>query len=463
MTKPPGEGTGPAFRMKHKVEVKTAPALPQAWLRVAQLLVAAAMGVSLFLLWGSLTGDRLPGCGVESGCDAVMRSRWAYVLGLPVSLPAVLLYATTLVVLSLQQRTTSPLFRRRAWQFLYFGAAAVLSAALWFIGLQLLVIHAICKFCMMAHGCGAVFGLLVLTHVPSKAPDPGNRKPLSRPAPPLTRAMAWRFAAAGLGATLLLAMGQAVYQPKSFVVQSMTEGGQIITNLAASGPAPGSGQTPSAGARATAPSAKSPVPEPKPAPHRLLLLHGDAFTLDINDLPLLGSPQAPQVMVHLFDYSCHYCRQLHPTLTAACRKLSNDLAIICLPMPMDSNCNPVIRRRIPDHTNACEYAKIGLAVWRAQREKLPEFDDWVFAPPRPPTPAAVRAEAMRLVGSNAFERALSDPWIQQQLDLSIRLFSTNRARYKKGNLPQLMIGTNHISGVISSNDFERLVNDKAKP
>ena len=445
--------------MKKKVEAPAAPASAQPWLPVARLLLAVALGVSLFLLWGSLTGDSLPGCGVESGCNAVMRSRWAYFLGLPVSLPAILLYAATLAALSVQRRAASPGLRWRAWQFLCFAAAAVLAAAIWFVGLQLFIIHAICKFCMVAHGCGAAFGLLLLTRVPTGAPAAAGRQPASPPAPALSQAAAGRFALAGLAGVILLAMGQAVHQPKSFVVASMTEGGQIVTNLAATGPAPAAGQPALPATPPAASPAKPPAP-PKPAPHRLMLLHGDAFTLDLNDLPLLGSPQAPHVIVHLFDYSCHYCRQLHPTLAGICRKLSNDLAIISLPMPMDSNCNPVIKRLMPDHTNACEYARIGLAVWRAQREKLPEFDDWVFAPPRPPTPAAVRAEAMRLVGTNAFERAFGDPWIQEQLELSIRLFATNRARYKKGNLPQLMIGTNHVSGVIRSNDLDRLLTNQ---
>ena len=59
---------------------------------MVRLLCGVAFCVSAYLLYGSLTGDRLAGCGPESGCDAVLRSRWAYIFGLPVSLPALMLY-----------------------------------------------------------------------------------------------------------------------------------------------------------------------------------------------------------------------------------------------------------------------------------------------------------------------------------------------------------------------------------
>jgi len=59
----------------------------------------------------------------------------------------------------------------------------------------------------------------------------------------------------------------------------------------------------------------------------------------------------------------------------------------------------------------------------------------------------VRTEAMRLVGSNTFLDALNDPWIKQHLEVNIRLYETNYVRYRKSILPELMIGTNIVSGV----------------
>jgi len=132
----------------------------------------------------------------------------------------------------------------------------------------------------------------------------------------------------------------------------------------------------------------------------------------------------------------------------AWRSLSNQLAIVSLLVPLDTNCNRLLKRPIAEHTNACAYALAGLAVWRADPGQMQAFDDWIFASNRPPTPAAVRTEAMRLVGSNSFMKALGDPWIKQHLDLNIRIYETNYVRYRKSVLPELMIGTNIISGVV---------------
>jgi hypothetical protein len=176
-------------------------------------------------------------------------------------------------------------------------------------------------------------------------------------------------------------------------------------------------------------------------------LHGNVFSLDLQEVPLHGSAEAKNVIVHLFDYSCQHCRKLHPILSEAVHGLSNQIAVVSLPMPLDPHCNPNMRRAIPDHTNACVYARAGLAVWRAAPAMLEQFDDWIFAPKRPPPPEEVRAEAMRLVGTNAFETAARDPWIDQQLELSVRLYETNYVRYRKSQLPEMIIGTNIVSGV----------------
>ncbi len=421
--------------MKKKSNLDSAPVIPSLkhnpqpssppWLLLAQLLALGALSVSFFLLWGSLTGDKLPGCGEQSGCGTVMRSRWAYIFGLPVSLPAIVMYLGTLVALRLQFSSQSSPIRHRARQFLIFAAAAILGAALWFIALQLLVIHAICPFCMVAHSCGGLLGVILLSKVTFSA-APGS-VPELKPA--------WGgLIIAGFAATALLAGGQAIHQPKTYVVDSTSPSG-TATNAATTAPGPAASQPP-------------PVQE-----HRVMRLYGDEFALDLDEVPMMGNTQASRIGVQLFDYSCHYCRQLHGILKAACRQWSNDLAIVSLPMPMDGKCNPHIRRQLPDHTNACEYARIGLAVWRAQRQKLPEYEDWFFAPLRPPAPAEAQAEAMRLVGSNALAKAMADPWVENQLRFNISIYATNRLRYKKTNLPQLVLGTNLVTGVISSNEL----------
>jgi uncharacterized membrane protein/thiol-disulfide isomerase/thioredoxin len=379
------------------------------WVR---LLAACALGLSLFLLWGSLSGDKLPGCGLESGCGAVLHSKWSKLFGLPVSLPALLLYlgilAATFVLPRLPEEK-----RRAGWQLLTAAAAALIGAALWFIGLQFFVIHAICPFCMTAHTCGLILGTLLFWQAPK------GKTPACLAGP------AW----AGWMGTVLLAAGQIVYQPKTYEVLGVAAENGQGTNTVLS-------------------TTKT---------NRTLTLHDGVFTLSFKDLPLMGSPDAPYVIVHLFDYSCQHCRQLHPILARAVKELTNQLAIVCLPVPLATNCNWLLKRPIPDHINACDYAYDGLALWRANPGKIHEFDDWIFKPARPLPPADTRREAQRLAGTNEFAAALKDPWIKEQITTDIRLYETNYVRYRRSQLPQLMIGTNIVSGVIKPNDLYRLL------
>lgn len=123
-----------------------------------RVLVGVALAISAYLAWFSLTHGKVAGCGPESGCDAVLKSRWAYWLGIPVSLPALAVYASLLGG-TFRLRPGLPAESRRwIWRLLIVLAVMIAGAALWFIFLQLVLIKRICPFCMVAHGCGLVGG-----------------------------------------------------------------------------------------------------------------------------------------------------------------------------------------------------------------------------------------------------------------------------------------------------------------
>src|ERR1700753_2351147 len=65
----------------------------------ARALLVVALVAASYLALTSLMGGGVAGCGPESGCNQVLSSRWAYWLGLPVSLLALPIY-TFLLFLS---------------------------------------------------------------------------------------------------------------------------------------------------------------------------------------------------------------------------------------------------------------------------------------------------------------------------------------------------------------------------
>ena len=141
-----------------------------AWVRA--FLVVAIIGAG-YLAWASLHHGPVAGCGTESGCDRVLHSRWAYWLDIPVSVPALLVYLALLGATILLQKRSAPDDERGSWAAIIALSVIVAGAALWFVGLQVFVIKAFCKFCMTAHACGLTAALLCLKHIPL-AKDPAT-------------------------------------------------------------------------------------------------------------------------------------------------------------------------------------------------------------------------------------------------------------------------------------------------
>src|SRR6267143_4129610 len=111
-------------------------------------LMVAAISVSGYLAWTSLSGGSVAGCGPDSGCDRVLHSRWGYWFGVPVSLLALLVYFSVLwMSLRLGGRRT-PEDQRKTWPLLVCAGVLMIGAAIWFVALQLFVIHSVCPFCM---------------------------------------------------------------------------------------------------------------------------------------------------------------------------------------------------------------------------------------------------------------------------------------------------------------------------
>jgi uncharacterized membrane protein len=374
-------------------------------LMLVRLALFVAIGISAFLAWNSLKGGAVPGCGPESDCDKVLSSRWGTIFGLPVSLFALPVYGALLYALY---------WKALNWRIVLPLALIVLLAAVWFVGIQAFALRAFCKFCMTAHAAGLLAALFLLR---------GN--PLS------TRLTVGSL---GLAAVLVSAFGVAQYI----------------------GPAPGPIQVVSQPAPA-APASNQISMVAVAATPTFAVVDGQ-FPLDLSRVPITGPVQAPKKLAKLFDYTCHHCRDLHHLLKEFHRKHFNELAVISLPVPLDSGCNPALKRTMPAHANACEYARMGLAVFFANPAKFDEFTAWVFAPARPPELPGTRAFAESLVGKEAFAAALNDPRVEAQIKADVDIYLASSRRAGKGAMPQMLFGQGgSIGAVRDSAQLEKIL------
>jgi len=376
-------------------------------MRAARILLTAAMLAAGYLAWVAWNGGAVAGCGQAADCDDVLGSKWSHWLGLPVSVPAVVVYAALLAA-TFAAGSTNPARQRLAWRMVIVLAVAVAGAALWFTGLQMFVLHSYCRWCLAAHLCGFSGAVLLLAGVPIRAAGPGLHT--------LRRCVEAGFAGVGL-----LVLGQIFSDAPSSSTQ---------TSIAS-------------GAKRT--------------PHGPLTLHDGQFHLDPAELPLIGAPDAPQVVVSLFDYTCAWCRKMHGVWTQTQQRYGSELAVITLAVPMAAECNAELKATPPAHQGACDYARLGLAVWRSDRSALAAFDHWMFAPAKPPPVAEAKDYAAQLVGRERLERALLDAWIDERLRANVALYTANsRELQRKGrppdeamSLPQAIAGGTIVVGALT--------------
>jgi hypothetical protein len=121
--------------------------------------------------------------------------------------------------------------------------------------------------------------------------------------------------------------------------------------------------------------------------------------------------------------------------------------VLC-PTPLNPQCNPYISQEADEFINSCELAKIGLAVWVADREVFAAFEDWMFTFEsgdrwQPRSPENARTKAIELVGSEKFDAAWSNPWIEQYLQSSVRIYGQT-IRDGRGGIPKMIFGSQWI-------------------
>jgi uncharacterized membrane protein/protein-disulfide isomerase len=468
----PPEATAPS-----RVAPAERPWPSAAVLNVVRVLLFVALGISAYLAWTSLTRGSVIGCGPESDCDRVLQSRWARWFGIPVSVFAIVVDLLTLWGTFALGSGSTVAKRQRGWIAVTFGAILILGAGLWFVALQFVSVG-ICPYCMAAHGAGVIAALVLLYF--AVRPD-GAGKAVFRVAgyaavalavlllgqmlhTPKTGRASRDFAVGSNAQTFLAA--QAAALAKSNTVSTSTTDTALATSSSnpALTPATNTSMASTTNVPSSPPTNVVPVqvltPGMKPveAMRRPFKTYGGMVAMDLAEVPLVGSETNPQVIVSLFDYTCYHCRLMHPALTEVQSIFKDRLSIISLPMPLDPKCNHTLIQTAPDHSNACVYAHLALAMFRADRAKHREFDEWLFTGEQPPPMAQAVARAASLIGTNVLAQALRDPWVARQIQFDVSIYEI-AYRQQRGAMPQLIIGNTVAEGTYDREGLIKLLGD----
>ena len=142
------------------------------------LLVLSAIGILLsgYLTWTSFAGTSVKGCSAGSGCDIILSSRWATLMGLPTSAWGLLTYLTLAGTAFIKR---VDLHWRLAWLVALFGV--FYSAYLTTISLT--VLDAACPYCLASLAVMTSIFVLVSVQRPATIPNFSWGRLLARTAP----------------------------------------------------------------------------------------------------------------------------------------------------------------------------------------------------------------------------------------------------------------------------------------
>jgi len=183
-------------------------------LAAIRLLALIAIGFAVYLSAISIQIIGPAGCGDGPivDCEHVLKSRWSSWFGVPVSLFAVITYG---LIFGLSFAGRHNRLLRVVFQSLALCAGL---SAIWFTGLQLLVLKKLCIFCLVVHACGLVISGLVLSC--------GS---MSRRGSFEHSGSGWLqvpLSLASLGA-LILIVGQYLHEPEEFTIREVSTVGDV--------------------------------------------------------------------------------------------------------------------------------------------------------------------------------------------------------------------------------------------
>ena len=362
---------------------------PGDWLAIA--LTTGALAVSGYLSYVSLmSGESPAGCGSGSGCAEVLASKWSRVWGLPVSLLAVVAYLDILFALYLDVKGKS-WARGLAGVALTIWSSVIVGSAGWFVYLQVFELGAVCPYCMAGHGLGVVLVIVLICQ--------GRLRQL------------WT-GLIGLAGVLMLILVQ----------MNSTSAVTTLQNTAG----------------------VHNVDQTDNERRTVTLLNGQLI-LNLDEEPLLGSADAKHVVALMFDYACPHCRHTHAVLEEVREAYPVGVAVVALPTPLNPGCN----EHVPGDMGArfaesCELARIGLAVFDADREAYAGFDRWMYEPTTPRTAEEARSEAIRRVGAEAFEQSYAGPRTERMMARNVDVYGLSGA----DRVPVLVLPGGHEKAAV---------------
>ena len=303
-------------------------------------------------------------CGADGGCGAVLGSDYSTIAGIPVSAPAVPLYAMLALfgVMALRGK----LEEQKVAAIGVISGLAGLGFGLFLVWAMVVQIGEICRYCLVMDA----LNVAVLVTAAALHPD--------------------GFAAAFT--KLKDSAGVLFEAVPGLTLGAVVLGGTLIVHLATMGqagmtPAPVD-PTPSVEAATPPPkTVTSPTPAPpkanavqggqRPAPGtRRVVLTEDVKEIALDDsVPRKGNTNAPVTIVVFEDFQCPFCKKLSGNLEVLLETVPDKVSLAFMHYPMQQKCNANELKKSM-HRNACSAA--AASVCAQEQGRFWEMHDVLF-------------------------------------------------------------------------------------
>jgi uncharacterized membrane protein/protein-disulfide isomerase len=486
---------------------------PLLW--TVRVLSWLAFGVASYLAWHAMTQTAVAGCGMGSaaGCDVVLTSSWSKWLGVPVAVIGLACYAA-LATLSLLLGLRMPSVSRWISAAFITLCVAAGAASLWFVGIQFLALGKFCPYCLVTDACGILLGVLATVFGIRASRSAGvsshNRAALqagmvsmrsgastaNRPAqsvtkpaaeaPPMAIAGAFAFAMVALliGGQLLFAsktyeietvaltktidLGSAknadtgeAANGKTYVTQRVptetevpaSKSGEPVTNPA-SDHGNAASKSATTNARKTDADQLAAAPS-EPAKQRMVKLLNGKLTLNVYDHPVIGSPEAPHIVVEMISYDCPHCRKMYTTMQHARERYGDQVALLVMIVPLDQSCNKLITDPAASHQGACDTAKRAIGISRLNPGAFEQFHDFLMTgKDHPPAADATIPRSYVLAERDSLREVMRSEPLAKQLQSYIDLFAElqKQSTSKNFGLPVQILGDQLMTGSVEKEE-----------
>jgi uncharacterized membrane protein len=191
----------------------------------------------------------------------------------------------------------------------------------------------------------------------------------------------------------------------------------------------------------------------EPKKERKLKFLGGKLTLDTYEHPIIGSPEAPHIVVELVSYDCPHCRKANKFMKQALSRYGEEVALIVLTIPLEQRCNRLITDPAASHTGSCTTAGLACLIAKLKPTSFPRFHDYLMSgsDERPPSIGSIVAKAYGMADRTKLRELRENKEIAKQLEGYVDLFAMLRKQNtdkKEVGLPLQILGDTIMSGGI---------------